>query len=199
MCDDDYDFGDDSRCVPTQDEMNEMFHEDISRLENILIKDRQLPFKRLCEAAQLPHKAGDLEACYDFHCVADDTFMDPQCIRGIDSGATNPFKELAPGDSHVFHTGVSCAIAKGQAMFLWDRSGMGAKKNIHRLAGCIDSTYRGEILVSLINLSRETHIIEAGDRIIQGHLALVLPGTPTWVDELPESYRGDAGFGSTGA
>ena len=75
---------------------------------------------------------------------------------------------------------------------------MGAKKNIHRLAGVIDCTYRGEWMVVLTNLSKDSHIIEAGDKIIQAQLALVIPANPVWTNELPESYRGESGFGSTG-
>jgi len=167
-------------------------------LESLLVGPMELPFKKLHEDAQLPHKAGPQEAAYDFHCVEDDRFLSIDSVGGLQLRATKPFFILRPGTSHIFHTGVACAIPEGRALFLWDRSGMGAKKNIHRLAGVIDSGYTGPVLVSLINLSRETHIIETGDKIVQGHLALVLPGTPVWVDELPESYRGDKGFGSTG-
>ncbi len=186
------------RLLEIQSEFNKQAANEIEHLENLLINAVDFPFKRLHPNAKLPAKAGELEACYDISCVADDRFWEPECIAGIEYGVKKKFMELKPGRSHVFHTGLACAIPKGRALFLWDRSGMGAKKNIHRLAGCLDSSYRGEVLVSLINLSNDTHIIEEGDRIIQGHLALVLPGTPVWVDELPESYRGYKGFGSTG-
>jgi len=167
-------------------------------LEQLLIADMVLPFKRLHEDARLPFKSGELEACYDMTCVEDDSFRSFDCYMGLDHCVRENFKPLKPGQSHIFHTGVACAIPQGRVLFLWDRSGMGAKRNIHRLAGVIDCTYRGEIMVCLTNLSKDVQIIEAGDKIIQGHLALVLPGTPKWVVELPSSYRGEAGFGSTG-
>lgn len=170
----------------------------VAELRDLLLTPVDLPFKRLHPDAQLPHKAGEEEACYDFHCVSDDSFLPPDCISGVENCVSNPFVVLNPGDSRTFKTGLACAIPRGRAMFLWDRSGMGAKKNIHRLAGVIDCTYRGEWMVCLTNLSRQRHVIEAGDKIVQGHLALVLPGMPKWVDDLPDSYRGTAGFGSTG-
>ena len=167
-------------------------------LNKLLVDVCKLPFKQLHPDAKLPHKAGELEACYDICCVPDDSFLKPECVLGVEYDVRSPFVQLKPGDSHIFHTGIACAIPEGRNMFLWDRSGMGAKKNVHRLAGVIDCTYRGEWLVSLINLSHQPHIIQAGDKIIQGQLALVLPSQPVWVEDLPESYRGEAGFGSTG-
>jgi dUTP pyrophosphatase len=157
-----------------------------------------LPFKSLHPDAQLPNKAGELEAAYDITCVTDERFLPHNCKLGLDNDMENPFIALKPGDSHMFHTGLSCAIPEGRGMFLWDKGGMGAKKKIHVLAGVIDCTYRGEWLVCLTNLSRDTRFIQAGHEIVQGHLALILPGDPVWVDELPESYRGEGKFGSTG-
>jgi dUTP pyrophosphatase len=164
--------------------------EDVARLLDLLVNPCELPFKRLHPDAQLPHKSGDDEACYDFCCVVDDEFND--YVGGT------PFFILKPGHSHTFRTGLACAIPRGRAMYLWDRSGMGAKRKIHRLAGVIDCTYRGEWLVSLVNLGHEERDIHAGDKIVQGQLALVIPGVPGWVKELPDSYRGSHGFGSTG-
>ncbi len=172
--------------------------ETIKRLRNLLLDPIDLPFKRLHPNATLPAKSGDLEACYDFTCVEDDNFLVTDCVLGLEKGVKRPFVEMRPGQSRVFKLGVAAAIPEGRALFYWDRSGMGAKRNIHRLAGVIDCTYRGERMVCLTNHSRDAQIIEAGDKIIQGHLALILPGTPVWTDDLPESYRGDAGFGSTG-
>jgi dUTP pyrophosphatase len=160
----------------------------IQRLEHITRSTViGIDFKRLNTNAQLPIKAGPEEACYDIHCIADESFSDQGTIC------------LCPGDSHVFHTGLASYIPSGYGVFLWDRSGMGAKRNIHRLAGVIDSTYRGEWMVPLTNLGKKEQYIKAGDRIIQAYIAVILPSTVRWVDELPESYRGDSGLGSTGA
>jgi dUTP pyrophosphatase len=185
----------------TEQLSNRLSTDEIARLRSLLDLFREdvvLPFKRLHPNATLPAKSGEDEACYDFTCVADANFEAPNSELGVQYDVECPFVLLQPGDSYNFKTGVACAIPQGRAMYLWDRSGMGAKKNIHRLAGVIDCTYRGEWIVCLTNLSKSAHVIQAGDKIIQGQLALVLPGTPVWTDELPESYRGEAGFGSTG-
>ena len=188
-------YGHDESCC---DMLLGKLEEQVEQLMGLLVYECWLPFKSLHPDAQLPRKSGEDEACYDFWCVADDTFWPKDSVCGINMNVSNPFVLLYSGDSRTFKLGLSCAIPKGRAMYLWDRSGMGAKKNIHRLAGVIDCTYRGEWQVSLINLSKDTHVIQAGDKIIQGQLALVIPGVPGWVDELPDSYRGSNGFGSTG-
>ena len=106
---------------------------------------------------------------------------------------------LEPGSSHLFRTGIMAAVPHGFCAVLFDRSGMGGKRNIHRLAGVIDEDYRGEWLVSLINLSRSGQDINRGDKIVQ---ALILPVPVVRVvevSELPGTVRGEAGFGSTGA
>lgn len=165
----------------------EEIRERLERLESLLIHPVKLPFKQLVSTATLPKKGGPLEACYDITCVRDDDFfITGQRIYGL---------ILHPGESHVFHTGLACAVPEGRNVYLWDRSGMGAKRNIHRLAGVIDCTYRGEWKVSLINLSKQVQTIHEGDRIVQAQLALVIPGEPCWTDKLPESYRGEKGFG----
>lgn len=167
-------------------------------LEQLLFVPFDWPFVALHEDAQLPEKSGELEACWDMRCVADERFLSPDCILGMQHRVEKPFIELRSGHSHVFHTGLSCAIPEGRAAYLWDRSGMGAKQKIHRLAGVIDCTYRGEWMVCLTNLGFDSQIIQAGDKIIQVQLALVLPAEPRWSTALPKSYRGTAGFGSSG-
>jgi dUTP pyrophosphatase len=150
-------------------------------------------FQRLHCDAKLPSKSGELEACYDISCVSDDEFYWPKnnLRQEIDY-------VLKPRCSHVFRTGLACAIPDGYALFLWDRSGLAAKHGIHRLAGVIDCTYRGEILVVLTNLSDKEYYVRPGDRIVQAHLTRVLPSRVAWADELPDSYRQEDGFGSTG-
>ncbi len=159
-------------------------------------------FKRLHDDAKLPSKSGELEACYDISCVPDDEFYGPSYHPYGWGDSDPPVREclliLGPRQSHVFRTGLACAIPDGYALFLWDRSGLAAKHGIHRLAGVIDCTYRGEILVVLTNLSDEECYVRPGDRIVQAHLTRVLPSRVAWADELPDSYRQGAGFGSTG-
>lgn len=156
-----------------------------------IFRDDKIKCKKLHNNAKLPEKAGKLEACYDFFCVEDDDFV-------CDHDSNKSFFSLQPQKSHIFHTGIAIQLPKHYGLFLWDRSSMGAKKNIHRLAGVIDPTYTGEILVSLVNLSNETHNIYSGDKIIQGHVAPILTTKIVEVEELEDTYRGDKGFGSTG-
>ena len=165
--------------------------ERLRRLESGIPQPVSLPCQRLHPQAKLPAKAGPEEIGWDICCVADDVFSE-DIAPGL-------CMLLDPGESHLFHTGFACAIDPGYAVLFFDRSGMGGKKNIHRLAGVIDCTYRGEWRVSLINLSKKPHIISEGDKIVQGIIVRDIPGVTYWVDQLPESRRGTAGFGSTGA
>ena len=110
--------------------------------------------------------------------------------------------ELAPGERAVVGTGLAVAIPDGYAGFVQPRSGLAARHGISvvNAPGLIDSGYRGEVRVVLLNTDRaEPYIIEPGMRIAQ---LVVLP-VPALelveVDELPESERGVRGFGSSHA
>lgn len=104
---------------------------------------------------------------------------------------------LPPGQRVLIPTGVSVAIPEGYAGFIWPRSGWAAKQGLDRLAGLIDSDYRGEIHISLINHGFDPVEILKGDRCAQIVFGAVLTDFEV-VDELPETERGDNGFGSTG-
>ena len=106
---------------------------------------------------------------------------------------------LAPGAGHMISTGVSLAIPEGFVGLVFPRSGLATKGvTLKNSVGVIDSDYRGEIMVSLVNNSYETVEINKGDRIAQ---IVFLPVTQfpfISVDKLPETTRGTGGFGSTG-
>ena len=108
--------------------------------------------------------------------------------------------ELRPGERTVASTGLAVAIPEGYAGFVQPRSGLAARSGITVVnsPGLIDSGYRGEIRVVLLNTDRErTFVAEAGDRIAQ---LVVLPVPELGVrevDELPASERGVRGFGSS--
>tara|TARA_R110002110_G_scaffold198675_6_gene409174 strand:- start:17041 stop:17532 length:492 start_codon:yes stop_codon:yes gene_type:complete len=141
--------------------------------------------------AKLPtKKMGDVG--WDLYCIPDDMWHHSY-LNGPDL-----YFELAPKRRHIFHTGISMAIPQGYAGFIWDRSGLSAKKGVHRLAGVIDSSYRGEILICLVNLGKETVLIEKHDRIAQMIIQKEEPCTMTWSDSLSESNRGEKGFASSG-
>jgi dUTP pyrophosphatase len=108
--------------------------------------------------------------------------------------------ELAPGERSLVPTGLAVAIPDGHAGFVQPRSGLAAKHGISivNTPGLVDSGYRGELLVNLVNTDRDTtFVVEPGMRIAQ--LVIVeLPAVElVEVDELPESERGVRGFGSS--
>ncbi len=104
---------------------------------------------------------------------------------------------LAPGEVHAFSTGISAEFPKGYVALFWDRSGLGSR-GIHRLAGVVDSGYRGEWKIILINLSGKPHKIKAGDKIVQCVLQKFEPAEITEVEAVATSVRGERGFGSSG-
>ncbi len=108
---------------------------------------------------------------------------------------------LKAGERTVIPTGIAIAIESNEAAaFVYARSGLGIKHGISLSngVGVIDSDYRGEICVGLINTSREDYTIEPGERIAQLVLAPVIPAEPVEVEELDKTERGTGGFGSTG-
>jgi dUTP pyrophosphatase len=108
--------------------------------------------------------------------------------------------ELAPGARAVVGTGLAVAVPEGYAGFVQPRSGLAARHGITivNTPGLVDSGYRGELRVVLLNTdSSETFVVEQGMRIAQ----LVVVPIPEFdvleVEELPESERGVRGFGSS--
>ena len=111
-------------------------------------------------------------------------------------------RELGPGERAVVRTGVAIAIPPGYAGFVQPRSGLAARHGITiaNSPGLIDSGYRGEVQVVLLNTDRrETFTVEPGMRIAQLVLLPVPHAELREVDELPESERGSRGFGSSHA
>lgn len=117
---------------------------------------------------------------------------------GIDLYSKEYFK-IPPGESLLVATGVMLQLPRGLALVLKDRSSV--SKKLHVLAGVIDSSYRGEILVRLYNHTSGEIAYPAKTKLAQGILTLDL----NWffslltVSELEDSVRGTKGFGSTGA
>lgn len=107
---------------------------------------------------------------------------------------------LEPGDRALVPTGVRIAIPNGYVGLVHPRSGLAVKNGITVLnaPGTIDSGYRGEIMVPLINHSREQFSISRGDRIAQIIFQAYEQVRFIAVAELPGSQRGSQGFGSTG-
>ncbi len=122
---------------------------------------------------------------------------------GMDVRAAVPEDEpvtLAPGQRDMVATGLSVAIPDGYEIQIRPRSGLAVKHGITCLntPGTIDSDYRGEIKIILINHGTEPFVIQRGERIGQMVLAPVTHIVWKEVNDLPETARGAGGFGSTG-
>jgi dUTP pyrophosphatase len=108
---------------------------------------------------------------------------------------------VGPGERAMIPTGVSVAIPDGHAGLVIPRSGLASRHGLTlaNAPGLIDAGYRGEVVCAVINLDPAEKVeIGVGDRIAQLMIVAVPPTEPRWVDELPTSRRGEAGFGSTG-
>lgn len=137
----------------------------------------QLKVQKLARNAKLPAKDNAEDAGIDIY--------------------TNEAYTLKPGEAHTFSTGISVEFPKGYVALLWDRSGLGSK-GIHRLAGVIDSGYRGEWKVVLLNTTKKPFKIQAGDKVVQCIMQKYEPVKITEAKQLKTSKRGKRGFGSSG-
>jgi dUTP pyrophosphatase len=139
----------------------------------------ELPIRRLRPDAQVPTRAYEGDA-------------------GIDLAACDRV-ELGPGERALVSTGVAVAIPDGYAGYVQPRSGLAAEHGISivNTPGLVDSGYRGELKVNLLNTDREPFVVEPGMRIAQ-LVVLPIPAVRlVEVDELPASERGARGFGSS--
>ena len=107
---------------------------------------------------------------------------------------------LAPGERALVPTGLAIALPDGYEAQVRPRSGLAARNGITVLntPGTVDADYRGEVKVILANLGNEDFIIERGMRIAQMVIAPVVQAILQEAESLPETARGEGGFGSTG-
>src|ERR1700743_583511 len=136
---------------------------------------------RLDARATLPARAHPGDAGLDLHAL---------------DGAT-----LAPGERASIPTGIAVEIEPGNAGLVLPRSGLAARSgvSVFNARGLIDSGYRGELHVLLLNTDRtEPFELHAGDRIAQLVLIAVAVGEPVEISQLSGSERGAGGFGSSG-
>ena len=141
-----------------------------------------LPFKRLDPTVPLPSYAHPGDAALDL--------------------ASNADLELGPGKRALIPTGLAVAIPNGWAGLVLPRSGLASREGLtlSNSPGLIDSGFRGELTCAVVNLDRERPVrISRGQRIAQLVVVPVAAVEPFWVEELPESERGQGGFGSTDA
>jgi dUTP pyrophosphatase len=108
---------------------------------------------------------------------------------------------IDPGKTAIIPTGLALSVPKGFEVQIRPRSGLAAKQKISVLntPGTIDSDYRGEIKVILINMGQETFKVEKGLRIAQMVVCPVVQAQIKEVEDLNETGRGKGGFGSTGS
>ena len=137
----------------------------------------KLKVKRIHEDAKLPiyqHK-GDAGL---------DIFSSIDCV-------------LEKGEVKPVSSGIKVAIPEGYVGLIWDKSGI-SLKGVHRLAGVVDSGYRGEVKVVMVNLGDEPFVIEKGMKIAQLLIQPINEVEVVEAEELEETSRGEEGFGSTG-
>lgn len=117
---------------------------------------------------------------------------------GLDLYALEDFVVPARERKSGIRTGVSVAIPDGCVGLFWDKSGLAAKHGLKVMAGVIDAGYRGELLLTLLNTSETDYHFKAGEKVMQMLIQKVERVDISEVNELPESIRGEGGFGSTG-
>lgn len=145
----------------------------------IYSNEQKLFVKKLDQKAIIPTKVNYFDAGYDLFSIED--------------------KVIYPGQREIISTGIAMEIPEYTVGLIWPRSGLAAKKGLDVLAGVIDSTYRGEIKVVLLNTSQdETISIKSGDKIAQILIQPVYSFTVEEAESLSESDRGNKGFGSSG-
>ncbi|HYE75255.1 MAG TPA: dUTP diphosphatase [Blastocatellia bacterium] len=140
--------------------------------------DSQIKVKKLREGASLPTRANSTDAGADLCCI-------------------EPFT-LMPGERGLVPTGLAVEIPPGWYGRVAPRSGLAVRHGIDTLAGVVDSAYRGELQVLLINLGQDPVSFEAGARIAQLIIERVATCEFNWAESLSETARGAGGFGSTG-
>lgn len=138
--------------------------------------------KKLRDDAMLPTYGSEFSAGADLYACLDDDVV------------------IEPGEAYLIHTGLAMEIPVGYAGLIFARSGLAAKKGLapSNKVGVVDADYRGEVMVSLFNHSKEARTIEHGERIAQLVVTPFLSCSFNAVDELLETERGEGGFGSTG-
>ena len=107
---------------------------------------------------------------------------------------------IGPGETAWIPTGLALEVPKGCAGLVYARSSMGVKRGLApaNKVGVIDSDYRGEIRVVLLNHGKETQTVEHGERVAQFLITPVLTPVYEEAEELSDTNRGSGGFGSTG-
>jgi dUTP pyrophosphatase len=134
--------------------------------------------KRLDPEAKLPTYANAFDAGMDLYALEDTA--------------------VQPGGVAKVRSGLAMEIQEGYVGLCWDRSSVSTNHKIKTLAGVIDSGYRGEVLMAVINLGDEAYTFKKGDKVLQMLIQPVEHPEILEVTELAQTIRGDLGFGSSG-
>ncbi len=138
----------------------------------------KLHIKKIQEDAKLPTRAHHNDAGVDLY--------------------ANERVTVPVGEIGRIKTGIAIEIPEGHAGLCWDKSGLSTKYGIKVLAGVIDSGYRGELVLGVINFGKESYTFQKGDKVMQMLIQKVELLEVEEVKELTDSHRGSSGFGSTG-
>ena len=117
---------------------------------------------------------------------------------GLDIYSAEEDYNLKPKERKGFLTGIKMEIPDGYVGLVWDKSGLASKYGIKTMAGVIDSSYRGEISIVLINLGSEDYLVEKNTKIAQILIQKIEQVEIEEVEDLENTERGDGGFGSSG-
>ena len=139
----------------------------------------KIKIQKVSENAKVPNYAHQGDAGIDFYSVEESYILKSQERKG-------------------FLTGIKMEIPNGYVGLIWDKSGLAAKYGIKIMAGVIDSTYRGEVIIVLINLGDKEYLVEKNAKIAQMLIQKIEEAEIEIVKNLNTTKRGGGGFGSTG-
>ncbi len=139
----------------------------------------QLKIKKLHPDAIVPTYAHEGDAGMDLYCVEE-------------------IKVPANGGRASIKTGLAFEIPHGYVGLIWEKSGLSHKHGLKTFGGVIDAGYRGELTISLINLSPDDYLFEKSHKIAQMLIQPIIIPEIIEADSLSETSRGEGGFGSTG-
>ncbi len=139
----------------------------------------KLNIKKLKEDAKIPTHGHPGDAGMDFYAVEDVVFL--------------------PGKQTRVHTGIAIEIPDGYVGLIWDKSSISFNLGLKVMGGVIDSGYRGEIIISLLNTSDKEVLMEKGEKVAQIIIQKFEDCDILEVEDLSETIRGEGREGSTGS
>ncbi len=150
-----------------------------------------LRIKKLDERAIIPQYQHEGDAGFDLSAIVEEKDAMGKLVSE---------KTVSPGEKYIAKTGLAMTIPKGYELQVRPRSGLAYKYGITIInsPGTVDSGYRGEVMVILLNTGENPFVIKNGDRIAQGVINKLPTVTVLEVKDLDETERGAGGFGSTG-